>query len=876
LRKNQAWAVLFVIFAIGAFAAMPCLAQCPSAAGSPLVKTVPWVVPTPPLCSITPHDIISGQETALKATTVSTAAYYYWDYGDGSPAMAWTSVSDIYNLGALHTYTGSVGTSFTATVYVKDTASPTPNINSAKYYLTVRTNDLQTRVNIAIDKALWRMHREMRSRSGSGLAIVGYWDSGNYTSSGYYGNFAANTTAFLVNGHKPDSDPLNPNPYSETSLRGINGTLVGLASTSVLSSLTNAHGTFSPDGNSNGLRTYVPQSDMYQGGMVMDMLVAINQPATAAAVGGPGIVGQTYKNITQDMMDYYTYCQNINAGNRSGSWRYGCRDGDSDNSVAQWAAIGMMAAVDKYSLSYPPPIPGPGTSPVILANMDWLNADFDSGSGGLVGGFGYQPGYWYPWTPWAVTPSGMVQLAMTGQGRGTPGSPTNWDKTEHMMRNNFSGPLGYYYGLFSFTKSMLLNPLAVSNNPPLLNDYTKLCARDGFPSNNLTNCIDWYNDPSLGIAANLVSTQAADGYWWCHEQTTAQCYFETAWATIMLNKTVYASGLPVAVIDATPSTVINDGMVSLTGKNSFHQDGSKGIVSWDWDLSGTGSGPFNVSGVNQGPITIHTNSTTFPVSFPVRLRVTDNSTPTPQTAISILSISITNPPFPPTANAGGPYNICPQPAYLPFNLNGTGSAAAPGHLAGTTYPDNFITKYEWDLLGNGTYALSGALLSQPRVDAFYSSAGMLGSGSTILVGLRVTDNSIGSFGASANLQGTATASVNLRLATDQLCTKCVSSAQAIVHGAVPGKAAYIQLVWLETGAHHYNIYKSTSNNGPYTKIGTVTNTISGTGKSLGYTDNSTLTAGIPYYYRIMPATNADIETCQSNQANTSGTIPKGR
>jgi hypothetical protein len=259
----------------------------------------------------------------------------------------------------------------------------------------------------------------------------------------------------------------------------------------------------------------------------------------------------------------------------------------------------------------------------------------------------------------------------------------------------------------------------------------------------------------------------------------------------------------------------------------------------------------------------------------VRLQVTDNSTP-PLTAISTSVITITNPPFPPTANAGGPYSICPQTAYLPFYLNGTASKAAPGHATGTNDPDNYITNYQWDLLGSGTYNLSGPNQSQPRVDDFYAAQGLLGSGTTLLVGLRVTDNSQLSFGATNNLQGTATAQVYLRSTTDELCTKCVLTAQAIAHGSVPGKAGYIQVVWVETGADHYNVYRGTANGGPYTEIGTAPNTVLGTGKTMGFTDNGPLVAGTTYYYRVAPATIADVETCQSNQASVSGTLPKGR
>ena len=91
-------------------AATPCPPSSPwPPAAGPIVKTVPWVVPQLPLCTITPHDAVSGVATYLKATTDSTASMYFWDYGDGSPAMAWTAVSDPYNIGVQHTYTGALG-----------------------------------------------------------------------------------------------------------------------------------------------------------------------------------------------------------------------------------------------------------------------------------------------------------------------------------------------------------------------------------------------------------------------------------------------------------------------------------------------------------------------------------------------------------------------------------------------------------------------------------------------------------------------------------------------------------------------------------------------------------------------------------------------
>jgi len=842
------------------------IALVASAFAAPVVKVVPWVAASPAV----PHDTYSGRTIYLKATTDDAAVQYYWDYGDATPPMAWTAVGNIYNIGVQHAYTGAAGQPYTATIYVRDSGG---NVASAKYYVVVRANTLQVRVNIAIDEGLWRLHREMTNRSGSGSAILGYWDSGDRASSGYVGNTAANATAFLTNGHLPDPDLSNPNPYSETVLRGVNVTLNGIASTALPATVTNAHGTFSTDQNANGLGVYVPENDMYEGGMVMDMVAATGSPSTVAAVGGSGVVGATYVNILQDMMDYYVYCQGVGLGSHSGGWRYGCRYSSSDGSVCQWAAVGILGAVKKFGLSLPPGVsPTPASpSPMVLANLDWVTYSHDGS------GFGYDGPGSYPWTPWAVTPSGMVQLAMDGVGRGTPGSPTMFDNAENYIRNNFSGPLGYYYGLFSFTKSMLENPGG---------SLTQLCGRDGFPSNNLANCVDWYGadtangDPLDGVAKTLTNSQDPDGFWWASYQgTSTHLYFNTAWAIIMLNKTVFSSGVPVSVIDASPTRLANGGKVNFTGKNSFHQDPSKSIVNWEWDF---GTGSFTATGVNQNNI-VMSAAPPYPANITVRLRVTDNSTPTPLTAISTQTIVIDGPPIAPTASAGGPYNVCPQPAYLPFFLNGAGSSNPDDGQHDTslpTPPGDFITQYAWDLLGNGTYTAYGALASQskPRADNVYSTAGILGSGQTINVGLRVTDNTSLSFPTSgfANLQGFATTQVYLRLATDTFCTKCVGNASAVARAATPGKSASIQLVWTETGAHHYNVYRSTVAGGPYTLLGAVTNISVGSGKSMGYLDNGPLTGGTTYYYRIYPATLADVETCQSNQANASAKIAASR
>jgi hypothetical protein len=69
-----------------------------------------------------------------------------------------------------------------------------------------------------------------------------------------------------------------------------------------------------------------------------------------------------------------------------------------------------------------------------------------------------------------------------------------------------------------------------------------------------TNPIDWYGAqasagaPCDGVAQTLVSRQQSDGHWFGYNNnyttcpdTGYQCYFETAWSVIMLNKTVFTA-----------------------------------------------------------------------------------------------------------------------------------------------------------------------------------------------------------------------------------------------------------------------------------------------------------------------------------------------
>ncbi len=797
-------------------------------AAPPVVKTVPWVATNP----LIPHDTWSGKTITLKGTSDVQGAgiQYTWDFGDGS-AVATGTVSDKYAIQATHPYTGAAGTVFTARLTVLNTG--TGESASKEYYVAIRDKSLPVEVNVAIDEGLWYLHKtQYRWTSG---VDYGSWSTGcgGYACYGYYGLDPSNLNAFEANGHLETGDASNP--YVETVARGMRRLFTELAETAIPTSITNPLGTFNPDGNGNAKGIYVNQSyPFYQGGMFIDAIIASGTPNAVVTTGPAGVAGKTYMQVVQDMVDYYNRCQ-YTGPTAYGGWRYNCGDWP-DNSPSQWAAIGLIPAEREWGAVVPQLVKD--------ANKNWLRYSAGTDSSG---GFGYTDPNYYPWGPYAVTPSGMVQMVMDGIGRGyvDPIDPTlAWNLTETFLCNTIlSANTGtgsqikdYYYGLFSFVKSMLLhqpNPIE-----------TLSCSSKTY---------DWYNaekskgDPTDGIARKLVNDQSAGGYWWGHNYTGEQYYFETAQAILMLGRTLFQAGAPVAVASATPNPAIAGQTINLSGAGSFHQDASKNIISWAWDLNSDGT--FETPGV--------TASVSFPSlgTYPVRLKVCDDGNPQ-KCAETTVSLLVTIPPIAPTADAGGPYNFCLAPAgaaQTKFFLNGTGSVNPDdGQHETGPYPGDFITAYDWSLAG--TNFATGAT---PDVTAYFVGKGA----GSYLISLKVTDNTAASFPSSGqpNLTGTDSSQVFVRAATDLSCTGCVSNLAA---RPKPTKA---DLTWTwRAGAKKYNVYRSTVSGGPYILLATVT--APGLPNTGVYADFG-LTNGVTYYYVVREAALNGDEICQSNQAS---------
>jgi len=791
----------------------------------PVVKTVPWVASNP----LIPHDTYPTKSIRLKGTADMQGAgiTYTWDFGDGSPVATGT-VTNQYAIEASHVYAGPIGTVWTATLTVTNTA--TNESASKQYYVKMEAKALPVEVNIAIDEGLWYLHKN-QVRTTSASAIIGYWNNGT-AGGGWYSNDASNVNAFEVNGHQESGNP--DNPYTETVKRGMNRIFQYLGATGITSTKAtgNPTATVNPDSNGNGLGVYIPQGNsFYQGGMFIDAIIASGTPNAVTATGAANIIGRTYKDIVQDMVDYYAAAQY--SDNRYGGWRYSFNN-FPDNSACQWAAIGLIPAERVWGLTVP--------AWVKTANINWLTYSQNASTGVF--------GYTDPnpiWGPYAVTPSGMVQMAMDGIGRGNVGTPS-WNKAETFMRNNFCNGGGagnavrdYYYGLFSFTKSMLLHD---SNGDKIAEPITLLqSTTPGVPP------IDWYaaeasaGAPCDGVARHLISEQNAAGYWYGHNYTSELYPLETAFAIIMLHQTIFEAGAPVAVATATPNPAVTGQTITLSGAGSFHQDPTKAIDSWQWDLDNDGT--YDAT----GPV-VTTNFGALG-NYTVKLRVTDNASPE-ASAVTTITVVVSIPPLAPTANAGQQYVFCDN--RKPWFLDGSKSVNPDdGKSQGIGFPGDFIKSYAWDLDGDGLF--DDAIGAQPDVTAFFTSFG------SFLVQLKVTDNTAASYPASGqgDLSDTDSAQVFVKASTDPACA-CVSNL------AARAKAGKIQLTWTAMpGVASYNVYRGSIAGGPYLKIANTTSTYA------TYLDQS-VNLNNTYFYVVRAAAASGLELCQSNEASARATL----
>ena len=753
-----------------------------------------------------------GATVVLKGvvkTTDTAQIWYKWVFGDGTETGV-ASLSGLrkYNVEVDHTYVGAVGTPFTAKLMVDDVDNTMANAVSDNYLVKIEADNLDAKINVAIDRGLWTLYKN---------AVTSYTYYHTLDGSPYavwsYDSFFASTTAsaihtFQINGHK-ETGNFNEDPYAEVVQLGFNWLFNGYyydTSYPMLYTMNigTVHGD-NPDSRPNGkgieCRDY-GYRPIYQGGMVMDAIVASGTPDADSGrdFDGDG-VNETYGQVLQDMVDMFAWgqCDSAGGGGYYGGWRYGWNDWP-DNSACQWAAIGMIPAEKPpWNCAVPQWVKTYNNIWLDYSHYQW-NWD---GTKNIWGGFGYTGPSW----GYALTPSGMVQLAFSGNTT----ADSRWVRCERWLADNWlvsDNWLGQnnVYAYYAFAKAMRL----------ALPTPVQTFASNGF---------DWYRGGAgtMGLAEKVANVLMASGAWDYYGVNLG-----TAWCVIILKPVLFAEA-PIACFDADPNPSYPDMPIAFDPSCSGHSAPGKDIgnlilFEWDWDNNGT----YDESTVTPQILTHSFSCSTLPCTYPVSLRVTDDDG---GTATYVLHINITNPPHPPVSMVKGPYMVSLGPADT-LTLDGSESFDPDEgkHQDGCpACPDDTIIAYDWDLDGapfDYTGPSGETLDLGTAFTTYFSSAGVYD------IGLRVTDNTAAAYPGSG--------SPNL---TDEGFNQVRVYNYFAADLAVVGGCCYVSLSWNDVGADHYVIY------------------VSRLGPNIGFEDTATTTEtnktmgsfvmGLDVWYRVM-------------------------
>lgn len=618
---------------------------------------------------------------------------YTWNFGAGEGSAS-GNVGSRTNIAATHTYAGV--NSYIATLTVTDGTQT----DSDTIYIDVIPKSLPVETNLAVQRGLKYLYM---SRQGWGIngCNTYYWNGDSFS-----GSTGLAVLAFEDHGHREMNDP-NNDIYAETVKKGLQA-IFAMLRTQSAGKIVNVDS----DLNGNGLKVYDGYTaTMYQQGILSMAIANSATPDSVATCGyNTTITGKTYRTLLEDMVDYTAFAQEerTNWGGQGG-WRYSANSGSSDNSVSQWPALGLAAAAASpfnitdtnplYAITYPA---------WVRVNMKTWLANSQNGNGG----FGYSNRN--EWLNIAKTGSGISATSFAGGGgdltRAINYIGTNWNATSYDYGNK-----GDHYAMYAVKKGL---------------QYAGISTVGGH---------DWQQEYNQWYVSNKVNN-GTNGYSWPGSVRISAGQSATAFALLVM-----APGLvelpPVANagIDQEVKPGVN---VSFNGTASKHSDPARSIVNYEWDLDYDGIS-FTVDAT--GALATKTGGYALPngVStkvFTVALRVYDDSTPTPRTGIDTALITVTNGNVAPVANPGGPYFGAVGQNITLDGSKSTDANACPVDQSNPSCLADSITKYQWDLNGNGIYGVADG---EPEgVSPTVSFGSFIG---TKTIGLKVTD----SFGRSA-------------------------------------------------------------------------------------------------------------------------------
>jgi len=614
------------------------------------------------------HVTMDNYAITLKGIVRGNATLYKWDFGDGKETE-WTNITDPYNLGVKHTYTGTVGKKFLATLYVKDEEG-TESFDRFPIVIALPSDadisiaeHFNLKRRIAIAEGLWWLHTQQKRNvfaegSPGYEQPYGYWIE---TSSTDYNVVASGVAieAFQMDGIKAIGD-YDGDPYVETVQRGLNYLLSKVYSTEI--GLQTAG---DPDTNGNGIGLYINYTSAldnarqtYIGGICALSFATSGSPNRIAEVGRVNVKGRTYKEIVQDFVDFFAWGQcDESTGASRGGWRYYANYSNADMSTTQWPPLAMRYAEKKND----PAMMGAVVPQFVkdelsiyLSNVQNISKDTNNG------GFGYNDTtghinvtkaaagmicYEFIKTPLNQTfiEEKTIQMAIGFIYRHWNDSSTDWI---------YQKILGNSYGMYGVMKAF-----RIPEEDEII-DHLYITEYDYNNDTQTSNLFDWYYTPqgqeNTGLGTYIINHQKIDGSWNDTAGGPNDLYgtFSTAWHILTLHPGV---GIlqPVANIcncGYLEYDLFQD--IRLDGSCSFHVDQFRNIINYEWDFSYDGKTfTADATGMN---VTIN-GGFQKEGYYIIALRVIDDNPNVPQSNIASCSIYIHPPPHAPHPNAGGPY-----------------------------------------------------------------------------------------------------------------------------------------------------------------------------------------------------------------------------
>jgi len=611
--------------------------------GNPVVRVMPAYYTWP------------GEEASIWGAVVQdndigdfTGAAYSWDFGDGSVPETGT-VTDPNFILVKHTYI-TAGTK-TATLTVDTTGTEKPAATLSKSVkINVQVDNLETRRLKALEDGLRYLYTEARTNGQIG-------DSNENP-----GETGLNVLAFEEQGHYAFNDP-DDDIYASVVRRGLDF-IVNNAKKFVFAEQYETQHPGEPDTNGNGFGIYLSEGQHCKYATGINMLTIIASRTPSEVVESGAAEGMTYKELLQDIIDYFAFTQSDTTSTKRGGWQYNVEhSGNSDNSCAQWPVLGFLAAEQEWGCYVPQWVKD--------ENLKWLVYSQNDN-----GGFGYD------------SPTNWVNIGKTGAGL----CQMAWQdmKADDEMVTKTLDYLNEYWS------SRVTRDGHFNSNFYALYAVTKGCRLMRYDNGDQVNTIgdhNWWNEYVDFLVNDETFGQDYTGKWsnaywnWHGEETLS-----TSLSILVLSPGVFELP-PVAAITG-PDGAQPEVNVSFSGAGSFHQDPQKSIVEWLWDFEKSDGIDWNRPNavgqnvVKVGGWSIEAASDTFYVT----LRVKDNSSPSMYDTEEHMIIITGEINHPPIAVAGGPYTGQPG---VPIQLDGTGSYDPD--------PGDSIVSYEWDLDGDGEY-----------------------------------------------------------------------------------------------------------------------------------------------------------------------------